>query len=269
MAGHSKWSKVKHIKAVVDVRRGRVFSRLSKEITVAARLGGGNPDFNPRLRAAVQSARDQSMPNDNIERAIKKGTGEMASRAVEEILYEGYGPDGVAIMVETATDNRNRTAAELRMIFGKHGGNLGSSGSVAFLFHRCGQIRLDASVVDENRLLEILLEAGAEELTREDEDTFLITTPPEAFMAIATAIRQADLPIAEQKLTFQPQTLAAASSETTAQVLKLLDALEDNEDVLSVHSNLEPVGEPAEPAVCPPLLPRNFTISQFERSQHE
>ncbi|MFV0337775.1 MAG: YebC/PmpR family DNA-binding transcriptional regulator [Chthoniobacterales bacterium] len=242
MAGHSKWSKVKHIKAVVDVRRARVFSRLSKEITVATRLGGENPDFNPRLRAAVQSARDKSMPNDNIERAIKKGSGELSAAAVEEVLYEGYGSGGVAILVEAATDNRNRTAADMRLIFSKNGGNLATSGSVAFQFHRCGEILISVDSISEESLLELLIEAGGEDFQRQNEDDteiYLVQTPPESLYAIAEAIRGAGVPIENQRLSFIPETPVTPTDETVIQSnLSLLDALEDNADVLTTHSNL-------------------------------
>ncbi|MFV0414881.1 MAG: YebC/PmpR family DNA-binding transcriptional regulator [Chthoniobacterales bacterium] len=242
MAGHSKWSKVKHIKAVVDVRRARVFSRLSKEIAVAARLGGENPDFNPRLRAAVQSARDKSMPNDNIERAIKKGTGELSATAVEEVLYEGYGSGGVAVLVEAATDNRNRTAADLRHIFGRHGGNLATSGSVAFQFHRCGEIMIPVEAINEEDLLELLIEAGGEDFQRHHEDDtefYLVKTPPESLYAIGEALRKADLPIENQRLSFIAETpISPADEAVIRNNSDLIDALEDNGDVLTTHSNL-------------------------------
>jgi len=239
MAGHSKWSKVKHIKGVLDVRRGKLFSKLSKEITVAARLGGGNPDFNPRLRAAVQAARDQSMPADNIERAINKGTGELASEAMEEMTYEGYGPAGVAFMVETATDNKNRTAADLRTIFGKNGGNLAASGSVAYQFHRKGMLTVPLDAASEEQLLEALLAVGAEDL-RQDEEHHCILTPPDQLYAVGEAIRGAGFPVSGQKLTYQPETINEIADENTARkVLKLCDALEDCDDVLQMHANFD------------------------------
>ena len=239
MAGHNKWSKVKRLKGALDAKRGRLFSRLSKEIAVAARLGGGNPAFNPRLRAAVQAARTQSMPNDNIERAIKKGTGEIETGTIEEIVYEGYAPGGVAVLVETATDNRNRTAADMRSIFTKNHGNLGGPGSVAYLFHRVGQITLPAAAVDEERLLEAALEAGADELSR-DEDHHVLTTAPDRLYSVAESLRLAGIESATQKLTFVPQTTTSVGDEqTAAQVLRLCDALEDNDDVLDVHANFE------------------------------
>src|SRR6201987_2747901 len=176
MAGHSKWSKVKRFKGALDAKRGKIFSRFSKEILVAARMGGGDLNLNPRLRTAVLAARAQNMPNDTIERAIKKGTGEIAGGIVEELLYEGYGPGGVAIILDAATDNRNRTAAEIRSIFAKNHGNLAASGAVSYLFRRKGQIAVARAGVEEDNLMEIALEAGAEDLVT-DEDLYIITTP--------------------------------------------------------------------------------------------
>lgn len=239
MAGHNKWSKVKRIKGAIDAKRGKLFSRLSKEIMVAARTGGGNPDFNPRLRSAVQAARDQSMPNDNIERAIRKGTGEAGADAVEELVYEGYGPGGVAIVVEAATDNKNRTAADLRSIFGKNQGNLGGPGSVLYLFHRKGRMQVPMAEPDEDRILEVVLEAGAEELLRE-EDGFVVLTPPDALYTVEEALKNAGLPVEDPKLTFVAENhVPVADNETAAQVLRLCDALEDCDDVLNVHANFE------------------------------
>ncbi|MBV9618662.1 MAG: YebC/PmpR family DNA-binding transcriptional regulator [Verrucomicrobia bacterium] len=240
MAGHSKWSKVKRFKGAIDAKRGRIFSKLSKEITIAAKTGGGDPGGNPRLRSAVQAARDQSMPNDNIERAIKRGTGEGAEVAnFEEIIYEGYGPSGVAIIVEAATDNKNRTAAEIRSIFTKNNGNLASAGSVSYMFHRKGQIVVARSSIEEDRLLEIVLEAGAEELTTE-EDQYLILTSHDRLYAVADALKRANVTTDGQKLTFIPDTTVPLADEDVArQVLRLCDALEDDDDVQNVYSNLD------------------------------
>ena len=239
MAGHSKWSKVKHIKGVVDVRRGRLFSKLSKEISVAARLGGGNPDFNPRLRAAVQAARSASMPSDNIDRAIKKALGELSATTIEEMTYEGYGPSGVAILLEAATDNKNRTAADLRTIFSRHHGNLAASGSVAYLFQRKGHIEVQADAGAEETLLGILLEAGADEMVREG-DSFVILTPPDRLYAVGEALKEAGFTASEQKLVYLPDTHVMVSDEQTArQVTKLCDALEECDDVLEVHANFD------------------------------
>lgn len=239
MAGHSKWSKVKRLKGALDVKRGKLFSKLSKEIVVAAKMGGGNPSLNPRLRAAVMAARAQSMPNDNIDRAIKKGTGELESAQMEEIVYEGYAPGGVALVIEAATDNKNRTAADLRLIFSKNHGNLGGPGSVSFMFHRKGQITVPLTAAEEDRLLEIILEAGAEELTGDDEH-HIITTPPDQLYAVAEALKKAGVEPDSQKLTYIAENhVAVTDPQTASQVLKLYDALDDCDDVLNVHANFD------------------------------
>jgi YebC/PmpR family DNA-binding regulatory protein len=240
MAGHSKWSKVKRFKGAIDAKRGRIFSKLSKEITIAAKTGGGDSDANPRLRSAIQAARAQSMPSDNIERAIKRGTGEGSDGVqLEEITYEGYAPAGVAIIVEAATDNKNRTAAEIRSLFTKHQGNLASSGSVSYMFHKKGQITVPRDSIDEDRLFEIALEAGAEELTAE-EDQYVIITSHDQLYAVAEALKQARVATDGQKFTFIPDTTVTLVDENVAhQVLRLCDALEENEDVQNVYSNLD------------------------------
>lgn len=239
MAGHSKWSKVKRFKGALDAKRGNLFSKLSKEIMVAARLGGGNPDANFRLRGAIQAARAQSMPNDNIERAIKKGAGELEAQAVEEMVYEGYAPGGVAVIVEAATDNKNRTAADMRSIFSKNHGHLGGPGSVSHMFQRKGRITVPAASAAEDRMLEIVAEAGAEELSTE-EDFHLVTTAPDHLYAVAEALRKAGIEPEAQKLTFIPQnTVAVADEQTASQVLQLCDALDDCDDVLQVHANFD------------------------------
>jgi YebC/PmpR family DNA-binding regulatory protein len=240
MAGHSKWSKVKRFKGAIDAKRGKIFSKLSKEISIAAKTGGGDPNGNPRLRSAIQAARSQSMPNDNVERAIKRGTGEGVDAAhFDEIVYEGYGPGGVAIIVEAATDNRNRTAAEIRSIFTKNEGNLASSGSVSYMFHKKGQVTVARGSIDEDRLLEVSLEAGAEELTTE-EDQYVITTSHDQLYAVADALKKAGVTTDGQKFTFIPDTTVPVADETVAkQVLRLCDALEDDDDVQNVYSNLD------------------------------
>lgn len=237
MAGHNKWSKIKRLKAVLDSRRGRVFSRFAKEIAVAARLGGGDPAMNPRLRAAIQSARAENMPNDNIERAVRKGTGEGGQGAVvEELVYEGYAPGGVALLIEAATDNKNRTAPDLRRILGDHGGNLGSSGSTAYLFQRLGMIEVRAPQQSEDALLEVLLEAGAGDCSWQ-EDGFAVTTPPEKLYAVVESLRRAGFETASAKLGYEPSTLVEVDDATACQVDDLCAELEELEDVLAVHSN--------------------------------
>ncbi len=234
MAGHSKWAKVKRFKGAIDAKRGKIFSKLSKEISIAAKSGGGDPNGNPRLRSAIVAARSASMPNDNIERAIKRGTGEGHDAAhFEEIVYEGYAPGGVAVIVEAATDNKNRTAAEVRSIFTKNHGNLASSGSVSYMFHRKGQILLPRDSIEEYRLLELVLEGGAEELTNAEE-VYVITTAPDQLYAVAEALKNAGVTTESQKFTFIPDTTITVGDETVAQqVLRLCDALEDDDDVLT------------------------------------
>jgi YebC/PmpR family DNA-binding regulatory protein len=240
MAGHSKWSKVKRFKGAIDAKRGQVFSKLSKEITLAAKTGGGDPNSNPRLRSAIQAARAQSMPNDNVERAIKRGTGEATDASqIEEIISEGYAPGGVALIVETATDNKNRTAAEVRSIFSKNNGNLASAGSVSYMFHKKGQITVPRDSIDEDRLFELALEAGAEELTTE-EDQYVITTSHDQLYSVAEALKRANVTTDGQKFTFIPDTTVQVADETLArQVLRLCDALEEDDDVQNVYSNLD------------------------------
>jgi YebC/PmpR family DNA-binding regulatory protein len=240
MAGHSKWSKVKRFKGAIDTKRGQIFSKLSKEISIAAKAGGGDPDGNARLRSAIQMARDQSMPNDNIDRAIKRGTGEGTdAQHFEEIVYEGYGPGGVAVIVEAATDNKNRTAAEIRSIFTKNEGNLGTSGSVSYMFHKKGQITVPRATIDEDRVLEVALEAGAEELTTE-EDEYVITTSHDQLYAVADALKKAGVTTDGQKFTFIPDTTIPIADEAVArQIMRLCDALEEDDDVQNVYSNLD------------------------------
>jgi YebC/PmpR family DNA-binding regulatory protein len=239
MAGHSKWSKVKRFKGALDAKRGKIFTRYSKEIMVAARTGGGDLSLNPRLRTAVVAARSQNMPNDTIERAIKKGTGEIAGGAPEELIYEGYGPGGAAIIVEAATDNKNRTAADIRSIFSKNHGHLAASGAVSYMFRRKGLITVSRGTVEEERLMDIALEAGAEDLTVEDE-SFVVTTPQDRLYQVGEALRIAGINAESQKLTFLPGTMVTIDEEQLAsQILRLCDALEENDDVQNVYSNFD------------------------------
>ncbi len=240
MAGHSKWSKVKHIKGPLDVKRGATFSKLVKEITVAARMGGGEyVSGNPRLRTLVDLARAANMPKENVERAIKKGTGELEGAQYEETLYEGYAPGGVAMVIEAATDNKNRTAADLRLIFSKNGGSLAASGSVLYMFHKKGQITVPRSLADEDRILELMLDAGAEELTTGDTH-YVVFTPPDKLYAVAEALKTGGIATETQKLTYLPDnSVAVADDATAAQVLKLYEALDANDDTLNVHSNFD------------------------------
>ena len=244
MAGHSKWSKVKHIKGPLDQKRGQLFSKLAKEITVAARMGGGDPAGNPRLRSAILSARAQSMPNDNIARAVQRGTGEGAEASnIEESVYEAYAPGGVALVVEVATDNRNRTAADLRLILTKNHGNLAAPGAVSYMFHRKGRMTVPATTIQEERLFDLVIEAGGNELTQEDEH-YVITTAPDKLYAVAEVLRSAGVQADSQKLTFVPETqVTVAEAEVAAQVVRLIEALEDSDDVQHVHTNFAPTEE--------------------------
>jgi YebC/PmpR family DNA-binding regulatory protein len=240
MAGHNKWSKVKRIKGAIDAKRGKLFSKLAKEIAVAAKLGGPDPDANVRLRSAITSARTQNMPNDNIDRALKRGSGETGEASLEEVTYEGYAAAGVAVLVEAATDNRNRTAADVRLIFSKNGGHLGGAGSVAYLFQRKGEVTVPAEAAETDRLLEVVLEAEADELTSESGQPHLVTTAPDRLASVAEALRSASIPVGSQKLIYVPRTTVFVNDETAAaQVLRLHDALDDNDDVLNVYSNFD------------------------------
>ncbi|MHA3770676.1 YebC/PmpR family DNA-binding transcriptional regulator [Verrucomicrobiota bacterium sgz303538] len=240
MAGHSKWSKVKHIKGPLDLKRGQLFSKLAKEISVAAKLGGGDPDANPRLRTAILAARAQSMPNDNIDRAIKRGTGDGGdSGHLEELVYEGYAPGGVALIIEVATDNKNRTAADLRLIFSKGHGNLASSGSVSYMFKRKGQITVPKAVASEDKVLEVALDAGAEDVSA-DETHHIIITAHDQLYAVGETLKKAGIEPDSQKLTYLPDTTVQITDESTAaQVIRLCETLEDNDDVQHVHANFD------------------------------
>ena len=235
MAGHSKWSQIKRKKAANDAKRGKIFTRLIREISVAAR-DGGDPEFNPRLRLAIDTAKAANMPADNIERAIKRGTGELEGVTYEEIAYEGYAPGGVALYIETLTDNANRTVADVRHILNKHGGSLGTSGSVAWQFDRKGQIYVSAEQYDEESLMLAVLEAGAEDMERED-DTFIITTDVAAFHTVQDGLREQGIAIEEAELAMVPQTMVAVEGDEAKRLVKLLDALDDIDDVQKVYSN--------------------------------
>ena len=245
MSGHSKWSSIKHKKALKDARRGKQFTKFIKEITVAARLGGGDLNANPRLRTAVTTARQNSMPADNIERAIKKGTGELEGVSYEEITYEAYGPGGVAILVQVLTDNRNRTVADVRSIITKHGGNLAAAGAVAWMFHKRGLITVERAGVDEDRVMEVALEGGAEDV-REAGDLLEIITAPEQFDKVKEALDRAEVPVGSAEVTMLPQSTVAISGKQAEQMVRLLEALEDHDDVQSVSSNMDIAAEELE-----------------------
>jgi YebC/PmpR family DNA-binding regulatory protein len=245
MSGHSKWSTIKHKKGAKDAKRGKIFTKLIKEITVAARLGGGDIKFNPRLRTAVLTARQNSMPADNIERAIKKGTGELEGVQYEEVTYEGYGPGGVAILVQTLTDNRVRTVAEIRNILTKHGGNMGAAGSVAYIFTKRGLIAIERKGIDEDQVMETALEAGAEDV-REAGDLLEVLTTPETFDDVREALGKASIAIASAEVTMLPSSTVNVSGQNAQTLLKLLELLEDHDDVQSVSSNMDIAAEELE-----------------------
>jgi len=238
MSGHNKWASIKHKKGANDAKRGKIFTKLIKEITVAARMGGGDQDGNPRLRAAVLAARAENMPKDNIERGIKKGTGELEGVSYEESLYEGYGPGGAAVLVESLSDNKNRSVAEIRHIFTKNGGNLGTGGCVAWMFKKKGYIAIDRKAVDEDKLMEKALEAGAEDV-REDDGTFEVITAPEDFEAVKTAIDALEVPYISTEVTMLPQNTTSLAGKEAEQMVRLMDMLEDCDDVQKVYTNAD------------------------------
>jgi YebC/PmpR family DNA-binding regulatory protein len=238
MAGHSKWAGIKHKKAIVDARRGAAFTKLARAITVAAKEGGGDPDANAALANAVQKAKDASMPKDNIERAIAKGTGEGADAdAIETVLYEGYGPGGVALLIEAMTDNRNRTGSDVRHLLSKHGGNLGEPGSVAYLFDKVGVITVDAERWGEDDLI-VAIDAGAEDIAQ-DDDVFEVLAQPSDLAAVRAAIEQAGIEIGTAEVTQRPKTRVELDEQQAGRLLRLIEALEDNDDVQDVYANFD------------------------------
>ncbi len=244
MAGHSKWANIKHRKSAQDAKRAKIFTKVAREITVAAREGGGDPEANPRLRAAIAAARQVNMPNDKIDRAIKKGTGELQGEAYEEVIYEGYGPGGVAILIQAMTDNRNRTTSEIRHLFNKYGGELGSPGSVAWMFERKGYIEVAAEGADEDTLMEVVLDAGGEDLKAEG-DHFEIYTDASAFHEVRDAIERAGFEIREAEIAMVPQNTVPVAAEKAEGLLKLLEMLDDQDDVQKVFANCQIEGEPS------------------------
>ncbi|MEO6112670.1 MAG: YebC/PmpR family DNA-binding transcriptional regulator [Nitrospiraceae bacterium] len=239
MSGHSKWSTIKHKKGAADAKRGKTFTRIIKEMTVAARMGGGDQVANARLRTAIADAKAANMPKDNIERAIKKGTGELEGVALEELTYEGYGPGGVALIVETVTDNTNRTSPEVRHIFEKYGGNMGTQGSVRFQFEKKGYINVEKSAVTEDKLMEIALEAGADDLQSDDEEIFQVYTQPGTLEQVREAIVKAGIPILEAKIGMIPTTWVKLDETKTKAMIKLMEMLDDHDDVQNVWANAD------------------------------
>jgi len=238
MSGHSKWSTIKHKKGAADARRGRIFTRLIKEITVAARMGGGDSSSNPRLRTAIQAAKIENMPKDRIERAIKKGTGELESVQYEEVIYEGYGPGGAAVLIESVTDNKNRAVADIRHIFNKASGNLGAAGCVAWMFEKKGYIAVEGTAVDEETLMEIAIDAGAEDV-REDERNFEIITDPVDFEKVKKAIEDHSIPFLDAEITMLPQSTLRIEGKEAEQMVKLMETFEECEDVQKVYTNAD------------------------------
>ena len=238
MSGHRKWATIKHAKGIADAKRGKIFTKFIKEISIAARMGGGDPDSNPRLRTVIIKARAANMPKDNIERAIKKGTGEDGATAYEELVYEGYAAGGVAVMVEVLTDNKNRAAADVRNIFTKNGGNLGTTGSVSRMFQRKGTIEYDADKVNEDEVMEVALEAGADDIVNED-GVITVTTTPEAFSAVADALNAKGFESLSADVGMVPDAYTPVDKETAAKVQKMIDRLEDNDDVQNVYHTAE------------------------------
>jgi YebC/PmpR family DNA-binding regulatory protein len=238
MSGHSKWHSIKHKKAAADAKRGKIFTRLIKEITVAARSGGGDPEGNARLRKAIADAKAANMPADNIKRAVMKGTGELPGSSYEEVTYEGYGPGGVAVMIHAMTDNRNRTVSEIRHLFAKYNGNLGESGCVGFLFKRQGYFLLESGQKTEDELIEIGLEAGADNV-EETEGNFEITCAPEAFETVKETLEKASLQFIEAEISMIPQTQVKLTGKDAQQMLKLMDMLEEHDDTQNVYANFD------------------------------
>jgi YebC/PmpR family DNA-binding regulatory protein len=238
MSGHSKWSTIKRKKGAADQARGRIFSRLSREITVAAKIGGGDPDANPRLRSAIDAARTQNMPSDNITRAIQRGTGELPGVTYEEVTYEGYGPGGVAVLVQVATDNRNRSVAEIRKIFETKGGHLGELNSVAWMFRQVGYFLIDAKTIDEDDLLDVALEAGAEDINREDGMYEVISSPTD-YMQVRQAFEEHGIKRESEELAMLPSTYVDLEGRDAERCLSLMEALEDHDDVQNVFANLD------------------------------
>lgn len=238
MSGHSKWATIKHKKGALDAKRGKAFTRLIKEVTMAARQGGGDPDGNPRLRSAIAAAKAENMPAENIKRAIQRGTGEIPGLTYEEISFEGYGPGGVAVIVDCTTDNRNRAVSEIRHTFSKNGGNLGEPNSVRFMFHKKGLIVVDKAAAEEEKLMALVLEAGADDMADEGEN-WQITTDPAEYDAAAQAIRDAGIETVASEVTMLAATYTKLEGATAAQMMRLLEALEDNDDVQNVYSNFD------------------------------
>lgn len=247
MAGHSKWAQIRHKKAHTDAKRGKVFGKIVKEISTASRLGGGDADGNPRLRTAIEKAKEVNMPHDNIKKAIMKGIGELPGFAYEEFLYEGYGPSGVALMIEVMTDNKNRTVPEIRHIMSKNNGSLGETGCVSWLFQKKGYILIDKSRISEDEVMSIALDAGAEDMKNEPQEAhYEIITAAEDFNKVKAALEDAQLPVESAEITMLPQNYVVLDKDAAEQMLRLMDALEDHDDVQNIYANFDIPDEVAE-----------------------
>ncbi|NOY65490.1 MAG: YebC/PmpR family DNA-binding transcriptional regulator [Nitrospirae bacterium] len=240
MAGHSKWAQIKHKKAAVDAKRGKIFSKLAKEISVAARLGGGDPSMNPRLRTVIEKAKSANMPQENIKRAIQKGTGELPGTSYEEATYEGYGPGGVAMLIEVLTDNKNRTVAEIRHLMNKHGGSLGEAGCVSWIFEKKGYILVSKSTIDEETLMDVVIEAGAEDMKNDpQEENYEIITAPEDLHQVKENLKEKGIKIEVAEITMLPKTHVRIEGETATKMIRLMEILEDHDDVQNVYANFD------------------------------
>lgn len=239
MSGHSRWAGIKHKKGLADAKRGKLFTKIIREITIAAKIGGGQPDANPRLRKAMDDARDANMPADNIKKAIQRGTGELPGVNYEELVYEGYGPNGVAVIVEVTTDNKNRTAGEVRRIFSSHGGNLGETGSVGWMFSSKGILVIEKSKTTEDQLMTVALDAGAEDINSDDPDVFEVTALPADFEKVKKALEAAKIPISSAQITLLPKTYVKLTGSAATSVLSLMNELEDHDDVKNVYANFD------------------------------
>ena len=238
MSGHSKWATVKHKKAATDAKRGRVFTRLIREITIASRIGGGDANSNPRLRTAVLAAKNENMPNENIERAILRGTGQLEGEQFEEVTFEGYGPGGVGMLIQAVTTNRNRVVGEFRHLMSKNGGNLAEAGAVGWMFHRKGEITIQKEAASEDKLLELALDAGAEDM-KDDGSAWYVVTPPESFEAVKEALTKAGIKIESAELGMVPQNYVKLTGQQATQMLRLVEALEEHDDVQHVYANFD------------------------------
>jgi YebC/PmpR family DNA-binding regulatory protein len=239
MSGHSRWAGIKHKKGITDVKRGKLFTKIIREITIAARMAGGIPEANPRLRKAMEDAREANMPSDNIKKAVQRGTGEIPGVNYEELVYEGYGPNGVALIVEVTTDNKNRTAGEIRRIFSQYGGNMGETGSVGWNFSMKGQITVEKSNATEDQLMSLALDAGAEDMKADDPDIFEIITAPADFEKVKKALEDQKIPLASSEVTKLPKTYVKLTGSAATQMLTMMNALEDHDDVKIVYANFD------------------------------